>query len=117
MSERDPLGEKIRMEERAEEDQYFVARDRELVAKLKHQQEAEQEEIVRELTRERCPECGERLHPHPIHGGVIRECHTCHGAWLSRTQMEMVAQQQGLGWWKKLLADFVYLLLLKHPKI
>ena len=117
MSERDPLGEKIRMKEHAEEDQYFAARDRELMAKLKHQQEAEQEEIVRELTRERCPECGDRLQPHPTHGGIIQECHTCHGAWLSRTQLEMVTQQQGLGWAERFLADFVYLLLLEHPKM
>lgn len=115
MSERDPLGEKIRMKERAEEDQYFAARDRELMAKLKHQQETEQEEIVREITRGRCPECGDRLQPHPAQGGIIHECPTCHGAWLSRTQMEMIVQQRRPGWTEKFLADFVY--LLEHPKM
>ncbi len=115
MSERDPLGEKIRMKERAEEDQYFSARDRELLAKLKQQQEAEREETLRELARARCPECGERLHPHPIHEEVLRECPTCHGAWLSRTQIEMMTQQRGKGWTEKFLAEFVY--LLEHPKM
>ena len=115
MSERDPLGEKIRMKERAEEDQYFAARDRELMAKLKHQQEAEREETVRDLARGRCPECGERLHPHPIHGEVIRECPNYHGAWLSSTQIERTAQQLRKGWTEQFLAEFVY--LLEHPKV
>lgn len=115
MSERDPLGEKIRMKERAEEDQYFAARDRELMAKLRQQQETEREETFRELARARCPECGERLQPHPIHGGVIRECPTCYGVWLSRTQIEMVAQQRGKGWTEEFLAEFVYFLI--HPKM
>jgi hypothetical protein len=115
MSERDPLGEKIRIKERAEEDQYFAARDRELVAKLKHQQGVEREEIVRKITRGRCPECGDRLQPHPVQGGIIQECHTCHGAWLSRMQLETAAQQQGKGWTEKFLAEFIY--LLEHPKM
>jgi RNase P subunit RPR2 len=115
MSERDPLGEKIRMKERAEEDQYFAARDRELMAKLKDQQEAERTATSRELARARCPDCGDFLQPYPIQHRIIQECPTCHGAWLSRTQMEQVAQQQGKGWTEKFLADFVY--LLEHPKM
>ena len=115
MSERDPLGEKIRMKERAEEDQYFAARDRELMAKLKHQQEVEREETFRALSRARCPDCGDLLHPHPAQHGIIQECPTCHGAWLSRTQLKMMAQQRVPGWTEKFLADFVY--LLEHPKM
>lgn len=35
MDEKDHLGEKIRLKERAEEDLYFARRDQELLAKLK----------------------------------------------------------------------------------
>ncbi len=68
MDEKDSLGEKMRLKERAEEDRYFAERDRELIAQLKHVQEAEHEKMVRELARGRCPQCGERLRRRPIHG-------------------------------------------------
>ncbi len=115
MNEKDPLGEKMRMKERAEEDQYFAARDRELMAKLKHQQEAERAAASREHARARCPDCGDLLHPHPAQPGIVQECPTCHGVWLSRTQMAMLAQQQGVGWTGKFLAEFVH--LLEHPQM
>lgn len=115
MNEKDPLGEKMRMKERAEEDQYFAARDRELVAKLKHQQEAERVATSHEHIRARCLDCGDLLHPHPAPHGIIQECRTCHGVWLSRTQMTIGSQQHGQGWTEKFLAEFMR--LLEHPQI
>ena len=114
MNEKDPLGEKMRMKERAEEDQYFAARDRELMAKLKHQQEVGQPTIARERARARCPDCGDLLHPHPAQHGITQECPTCHGVWLSSTRMATTAQQQGLGWTEQFLAEFIH--LLEHPR-
>ena len=40
MDEKDHLGEKLKLKERAEEDRYFAERDRELIAKLKQAQAA-----------------------------------------------------------------------------
>ena len=58
--DKDRLGEKLHQKEKAEEDRYFAERDRELIAKLKQAQAAEQEAMIRELARSRCPQCGPR---------------------------------------------------------
>ena len=55
------LSEVFEEKERAEEDIYFAQRDRELIAKLHQQQEAEQEQTLCDLARSRCPQCGKRL--------------------------------------------------------
>ena len=47
MDGKDNLTEKLALKERAEEDIYFAKRDRELIAKLKSEQEAEYEGTVR----------------------------------------------------------------------
>ena len=52
MNERDPVGDKIRLKERAEEDPYFAAQDRELIAKLHYTQASEQEHTIEELARQ-----------------------------------------------------------------
>ena len=59
--EKDRLGDKLRDAEKAREDTFFAERDRELLQKLKAQTGAQGAEALRELTRMRCPKCGERL--------------------------------------------------------
>lgn len=57
MAERESLRERGR----AEENQFFAKRDRELIEKLKQQKAEEQEQTVKELATARCPRDGERL--------------------------------------------------------
>jgi hypothetical protein len=98
MDERNHLGDKLRLKERAEEDQYFAERDREALAKLKHPQEAEHEHIIRRLAQGRCPQCGRRPHQRPIHGEMVDECATCHGMWLTKDKLETVSHPSGEAW-------------------
>src|SRR2546421_8150194 len=93
MDEKDHLGEKMRLKERAEEDRYFAERDRELIAKLKQAQAAEQEAMIRELARSRCPQCGERLRQRPFQGGMIAESPTCQGTWLDKGKLQVGSQR------------------------
>ncbi len=109
MDEKDHLGEKMRLKELAEEDRYFAERDRELIAKLRQAQEAEQERAIRELTRARCPQCGERLHPHLFHGVMIEECPACQGIWLNQAKLAEVSRHRGEEWMSSFLEGLVRL--------
>jgi hypothetical protein len=102
MDEKDHLGEKIRLKERAEEDVYFARRDQELIAKRKQAQAAERERAVRELARCRCPQCGERLSQRSVHGQTIQECLSCQGIWLDKAKLELVFRPKSEEW----LANF-----------
>lgn len=114
MDEKDSLGEKMRLKERAEEDRYFAERDRELIAQLKHAQEAEHEKMVRELVHGRCPQCGERLRQRPIHGELIDECPSCRGIWLTQAKLEVLSHGGGGEWIGSFLAGLGR--LVEHPR-
>ncbi|HXG21137.1 MAG TPA: zf-TFIIB domain-containing protein [Methylomirabilota bacterium] len=113
MSERDPLGEKIRLKERGEEDQYFAERDRELLEKLKHAREVEREHTIRELARARCPQCGERLRQRLVHSEPINECPSCQGVWLPKEKL-VAASQQGNEWMRHFVEGLTR--WLEHPR-
>ncbi|MBI3301106.1 MAG: zf-TFIIB domain-containing protein [Deltaproteobacteria bacterium] len=114
MDEKDHLGEKMRLKERAEEDRYFAERDRELLAKLKQAQEAEQEKTIRELARARCPQCGERLRQRPFHGVMIEECPPCQGIWLNQAKLALLSRHGGEEWIGTFLEGLVR--VVEHPR-
>ena len=113
MNTKDHLVEKLRLKERAEEDQYFAERDRNLITKLKQEQAANQENTIRELAHGRCPQCGVRLVAHTIHEVAIEECPECQGIWLSKGKLGAVAQRGGEPWAARFLEGLVS--LLEHP--
>ena len=110
MDEKDHFGEKLRLKELGEEDRYFGARDREAIASLKAHQATEQEHVLRERSRGRCPQCGEPLSERSVHGVTMLECALCQGIWLNKDQLQAVAHPsgsewletflRGLGWWR-----------------
>lgn len=104
----------MRLREQAEEDRYFAERDRELLAKLKQAQIAEQEKTIRELARSRCPQCGERLSQRTVHGVTINECSTCQGIWLDKAKLGAASQRRGEGWMENFLEGM--LRLVEHPR-
>ena len=110
MDEKDRLGTKLREKERAEEDSYFAERDRELIAKLKQAQEAEQETTPRARARCRCPKCGDRLSQRLVHGATIEECPACQGIWLDKGELKTVSQRGEEGWIEKFLEGLKHLL-------
>ena len=46
---------------KAQEDEYFVKKEREQLAKLKAKQEAEAKEAAKQAAYMKCPKCGESL--------------------------------------------------------
>jgi hypothetical protein len=81
-----------------EETQHFAPRDHKLlIAELKHAQE-EHKKMICNLARDRCPQCGERLHPYFIYGEMIDECAACQGMWLTKAKMEAVSHRGGEEW-------------------
>jgi hypothetical protein len=110
MDVKDRLGAVLEQKERAEENQYFAQRDRELIAKLKHQQEEEQEKTLRELAHSRCPRCGERLRGRAVHEVLIDECPACQGVWLDKGELDAVSRHRGREWTRQFVEGLSQLL-------
>jgi len=113
MEDKDHLGHLLEEKERGEEHQYFAARDRELIAKLKQQHEAKHEETVREIARSRCPSCGIRLQHISFHEMQVETCPKCQGMWLNKTEVKAVFDDKGEEWMRKFLGGLSH--LLTHP--
>jgi hypothetical protein len=93
MVEKDPLGDKLRNKEKAEEDRYFAQRDRELVEKLKK----EQGEAASQAALMHCPKCGTKLVTVTQHDVTVEECPSCKGIWLDRGELEILAKRENEG--------------------
>lgn len=80
--EKDRFGEMMRLVERAREDIYFVAKDRELIEKLKvsleksKRREAENQPLG-------CLKCGGRLESYSLRGLPFDRCQGCGAVWLN----------------------------------
>ena len=90
---------------KAQEDQYFVKKEREQLAKLKAKQEAEAKEAAKQAAYMKCPKCGESLKERSFQKIEIDQCTGCGGIWLDPGELEQVAEKEGGSWlgkfWQK----------------
>ena len=90
---------------KAQEDEYFVKKEREQLAKLRAKQEAESQEAVKKAAHMRCPKCGETLKARSFQKIEIDQCAGCGGIWLDPGELEQVAVKEGGSWlgkfWQK----------------
>ncbi len=90
---------------KAQEDEYFVKKERELLAKMKLQQEAEAKEAAKKASFMKCPKCGEALKERSFQKIAIDQCTACHGIWLDAGELEQVAEKDNASWlgkfWQK----------------
>ena len=90
---------------KAQEDEYFVKKEREQLAKLKAQQEAEVKEAAKKAAYMRCPKCGEPLKSRSFQKIEIDQCTGCGGIWLDAGELESVDEKEGGSWlgkfWQK----------------
>ena len=90
---------------KAQEDEYFVKKERELLAKLKTKQEEEAKVSGQKVCYMKCPKCGEPLKERSFQKILIDQCTGCHGIWLDPGELEGVATKDTEGWlgkfWKK----------------
>ena len=90
---------------KAQEDEYFVKKEREQLAKLKAKQVAEAKEAAKQTSYMKCPKCGEPLKVRSFQKIEIDQCSGCGGIWLDAGELEMVAEKEGGSWlgkfWQK----------------
>jgi ribosomal protein L37AE/L43A len=90
---------------KAQEDEYFIKQERELLAKLKAKQEAESKASVQKTSSMRCPKCGEPLKERSFQKVQIDQCTGCNGIWLDAGELEAVAGKEESSWlgkfWQK----------------
>jgi Zn-finger nucleic acid-binding protein len=91
---------------KAQEDEYFVKKEKELIENLKAKQEGEKKAQLKEACRMRCPKCGEPLKERSFQKVLIDQCAGCGGIWLDAGELEEVAGREEGGWlgkmWQKL---------------
>jgi hypothetical protein len=86
---------------KAQENEYFVKKERELLAKLKEKQESEAKASLKTTCHLRCPKCGEPLKERSFQKIVVDQCTGCHGIWLDAGEIETVTGREGSGWLNK----------------
>ena len=83
-------------DERANEEDYFAAKEHELIADLRlefHKAQAARRAAV--MTT--CPKCSGRLNPCELLGRVVERCENCQGHWLYKGDLEILLRQQARG--------------------
>lgn len=101
-TEKDRFGEKLRDAEKGREDEYFVRRDRELIAKLHEEKEKEFADELRAGSPMRCPRCGGQMGSRLQHDVRTHECAACGGLWLDKGELETLARREEEGWFGRL---------------
>jgi len=90
---------------KTQEEEYFVKKEREVLAKLKAKQEAEAKEAAKKASYMKCPKCGDSLKERSFQKILIDQCPGCNGIWLDAGELEEVAEKEGGGWlgkfWQK----------------
>lgn len=90
---------------KAQEDEYFVKKEREQLAKLKAKQEAEAKESAKKTSYMKCPKCGESLKVRSFQKIEIDQCNGCGGIWLDAGELDQVAAKDEGSWlgkfWQK----------------
>jgi Na+-translocating ferredoxin:NAD+ oxidoreductase RNF subunit RnfB len=90
---------------KAQEDEYFIKKEQELVAKLKEKQQDDVKASLQKTCHMRCPKCGEPLKEQTFQKVLIDQCTGCHGIWLDAGEIEAVSGREESGWlsrfWQK----------------
>ncbi len=87
---------------KAQEDEYFVKKEKEAIEKLRARQEREAKHSIKETCRMRCPKCGEPLKERSFQKILIDQCTGCNGIWLDAGELEEVAGREEGSWLGKL---------------
>ena len=91
-NEKDRFGEKMRLVERAREDIYFAAKDRELIEKLK----ARLEKVEQAGTSNQpvaCPKCRGALESYSFMDIFLDRCQACGGIWLDLGELAQILKK------------------------
>jgi hypothetical protein len=87
---------------KAIEEEYFLRKEKELIAKLKAKREKDDDQALQKLCHMRCPKCGQPLKERSFQKVMIDQCPGCGGIWLDAGELEEVAGREEAGWLGKL---------------
>lgn len=104
--EKDRFGETMRLVERAKEDIYFAARDRELIEKLKARMEKVEHKGDTNQQRN-CPKCSGKLETYKFMDFILDQCPSCGGVWLDKGELEGILHEVARGPLASLIRRFV----------
>ncbi len=93
-NEKDRFGEKF--VERAKEDFYFTAKDRELIEDMKANLQ-KVEAAVRQGHVLTCPKCSGKLESYRFMEFVLDRCESCEGIWLDKGELEGILRKAARG--------------------
>jgi hypothetical protein len=82
--EKDRFGETMHLLERAREDIYFAAKDRELIERLK----GKLKKVDTATPQAQCPKCPGRLESYLFLEFVLDQCPSCGGIWMDKGELE-----------------------------
>ena len=94
--EKNLFGETVRFDERANEDNYFAAKEYKLIEGMKG--EFQKVEAARREGRiVNCPKCTGRLERYSFMGFVLDRCDSCEGIWLDKGELKAILRKTARG--------------------
>jgi Zn-finger nucleic acid-binding protein len=94
--EKDLFGETVKFDERANEDNYFAAKEYELVEGMKAEFQ-KVEAAGREGQIVNCPKCPGKLERCSFMGLVLDRCESCEGIWLEKGELKGILRKAARG--------------------
>ena len=88
--EKDRFGDFISLLERAREDVYFAAKERELIDRQRLENGQQNRLERRAMT---CPQCGMALHNSSLMNFSVRRCSGCAGIWVDHAVVQQFMQK------------------------
>jgi Zn-finger nucleic acid-binding protein len=95
-NDKDRLGEKLKFDERANEDSYFAVKEHELIEGMK----AEFQKVEAARRKERilsCPKCAGKLDSYTYMEFVLDRCGSCGGIWLDKGELQGIVRRAARG--------------------
>jgi Zn-finger nucleic acid-binding protein len=95
-NEKDRFGEKVKFDERANEDSYFAVKEHELIEGMKAEFQ-KVEAARREAQLVNCPKCPGKLESYKFMDFVLDRCDSCEGIWLDKGELKGIVRRAARG--------------------